>query len=1212
MPLIGPRQNYTFRGGTTYLIWPPTSQGSAIDLYGSTTIEGGTVIKLYFGTPVEIGVYHNLSGFAHTGLIMHGSLNCQTALYRPATLTSIDDDSQGEFIYVFDANGNPIPQLCSSGNPETAPLDTVYLNLDDAHSENSISITNLRFFYADQAVTTPTNTGVLQVWDSQFYACNSGVNSRLPGGCSTNQLHNVLFAKCNFAVAAQNACAEVDAEQITADVLSFCDPEFIPSRLCMTNCIIWGDIGDGAVIATTNVANPSACPFQSANDGNYYLPAGSPYRSNGTVNVSPGMLVDLAHKTTYAPISFPTNMTISGQLTLFPQAARYTGGSPDLGYYYDPLDYTVADMVVQGGTITVLRGTAIGFRNDFVAGFNMADNSLFTSQGTPTQPVTFTDNTLVQEGPFAPGEVYNQYLSPYLGFTYYGGPAFFVPNPNKNDTQDAAPELDFRFCNFYMTQDDFGVAAGSSLGEYGGFGFSYASSVVWNMQDCSVCGGQLVLGNQTGSTGNPPGSVSWVNNLFDHTFILLQPSYGNESTPCVDLPFQAFNNLFKEGVLALDPITTTQGYWQLQNNLFDMEGFSQTSQSLDYDYNGWWTNFGSYNPLVGPVSGQLSSTTTSDGTTNGLNDQYLTNPPSYQAGPFGNYYMAQNTLLATNGSTTADQLGLYHYTTATNQAAQSNSVVDIGLHYLAASYSTNGWVPLDTDGDGIPDYVENWHGDGNYSIHTDSETDWRNPMTDGVNYDPHNAIYLNIDLVGDGLTGAMNQWLGTSPLLADNPFNLAVLLPSNTLSGVVDIPFALGPVANTNLIIILTVNGVEANTSVDQTNGVAEWDTTLVSNGVYEVAIELGSGDDPDGVTTIASSKIAYVQNAICFPNFLPLAGSTLFIQPQTIFTNGTWTMDIYDDESNLFESLNGQVDANGFCDDPVTSQPGISVSILDDQNNPLPSTYYTLAFTVTGPAGGSGGSSGGGNGGFGAEATKQIWVETGWGLGSWIVECQSAQISYPGALADMMHSVTEKIEGSGFYQENSLPILGTTEQVNGITSPLFLDNPTEWADFIGWLQDTRARNLFYFGHYIEKTMEIGGGADGDITNLTSILHNYHVSQGYTFAHPYGFVFMDGCNTGNGNLCESFGIPKSTKSVATMNAAGLNPRAFVGWNNLQWDAFAGSMDSQHALYIQEFFNLWPRIDPDTGQPYTLRACFENGKPSIISKLLMLYNITLLS
>lgn len=866
LPLSGPRQNYTFAGGTTYLICSPTPQGSAVDLYGSTTIEGGAVIKFDFGTPIAVGAYQNVPGSANTGLIVHGSLNCQTGPYRPATLTSVDDDSQGELLWVSDGGGIAIPQLSSTGNPVTVAPGTVYLNLDDAHSANPISITNLRFFYADQAVTTPTNSGVLQVWDSQFYGCNSGVNSRLPTGCSTNQLHNVLFAACDFAVAAQNSCVEVDAEQVTADVFSFCDPEFPPSRLCMTNCIVVGAIGEGPVISTQHVANPPAWPFQSANDGNYYLPPGSQYRSNGTTNISPGMLVDLAHKTTYAPITFPTNMTISGQLTLFPQAARYTGGAPDLGYYYDPLDYTIADMVVQGGTITVLRGTAIGFRNDYICGFILEDNSLFTSQGTPTQPITFTDNTLVQEGAFAPGQVYNQYYIPLLspnGLTFYGGPAFFVPAPYQSDTQDAAPQLNMRFCNFYMTPGDFGVAAGYSAPDRWGdqFPFSSASSVVWNMQDCGVYGGQIVLGKAPNSTGNPPGSVSWINNLLEETLILLEPGFDRGSAPYVDLPFQAYNNLFKGGVLALDSITTSQGNWQFQNNLFDMEDFSQNTsegQTLDYDYNGWWTNSGSFNLLCqGSIAGQLTPTQTGDGS----NDQILTNPPPYQSGPFGNYYMAQNTVLTNHGSTTADQLGLYHYTTATNQAAQSNSIVDIGLHYLAASYSSNGWVPLDTDGDGIPDYVEDSLGNG--ATGSDAialgETDWLKSMTDGVNYDPSNAVYLDIDLSGDGLVGRVKAALGMSPFDVSNPLVLTQVITGQEP----DIATFELPISYVLLTNIGSVNlqmnslGVTLDACQPATNGhcLLVWDTTYdppylhylqpqltIYKGTSDTAIVSGTG----------------------------------------------------------------------------------------------------------------------------------------------------------------------------------------------------------------------------------------------------------------------------------------------------------------------------------------------------------------------------------
>jgi len=48
------------------------------------------------------------------------------------------------------------------------------------------------------------------------------------GACarSTNGLHNVLFADCDLALLQQSSYAEVDAEQVTADVDSFCDPEY--------------------------------------------------------------------------------------------------------------------------------------------------------------------------------------------------------------------------------------------------------------------------------------------------------------------------------------------------------------------------------------------------------------------------------------------------------------------------------------------------------------------------------------------------------------------------------------------------------------------------------------------------------------------------------------------------------------------------------------------------------------------------------------------------------------------------------------------------------------------------------------------------------------------------------------------------------------------------------------------------------------------------
>jgi hypothetical protein len=1206
MPVIGPRQDYVFKGNTTYCIGDPYFNmvgglDGLVDLYGNTTIEGGAVIKfdLYVSTNV--------------GLIVHGSLNCNTQPYHPATLTLAADDSQGEFIF-------------SDGIWTPAPLGSTYLNLDDAHPANSLSISNLRFFYADQAVTTPTNNGILQVWDCQFCDCDSCVNSRLPGGCSTNQLHNVLFSDCNFAVAAQNDCAEVDAEQVTANVLSFCDTEFFPSRLCMTNCIVVGTIGEGPVVSTLDVANPSTWPFQSANDGNYYLPLGSPYRSNGTVNISQPMLAELAHKTTYAPISFPANMTISGQLTLFPQAARYTGGSPDLGYAYDPLDYTMADMVVQGGTITVLRGTAIGFRNDDLAGVYLEDNSLFTSQGTPTQPIVFTDNTLVQDGPFAPGRVYNQYLSSWMpGFEAYGGPAFFVPLPTPNDNLDAAPQVNMRFCNFFMTQDDFGMEAGYSQLSDGGNPYSFSSSVVWNMQDCSVYGGQIVLGDQDGSTNNPPGSVSWLNNLFEETLILLQPSYDSGSNPSyVDLPFQADNNLFKGGILALDPITTSQGSWQLQNNLFDMEDFWQnTNQPLNYNYNGWWTNSGGNNMLLGSLAAQLTSTQSGDGS----NDRFLTNPPPYQIGPFGNYYMSSNTILAIAGSTSATNLGLYHYTTTTNQTIQGTSIVDIGLHYLAASYSVNGWVPLDTDGDGIPDYVEDSLGIGatGSAAVALGETDWLNPMTDGVNYDPSNSVYLNVDLAGNGLTGAMDQWLGISALQPDSPLQFPASSGTMIVSNTLTFDLSIDPNIDTNTaIFLLTIDGVTMNAEVYETNyhWIAQWDSTEVSNGIHEINFEVQQTEDDN--PTVVSSTLVNARNIISFPYFIPIAGGVIYVAPQTIYTNGTWQMEIYDDESNLFASLNGQVDANGFCDDPVTSQPGISVNNLDRQNNQLPSTYYTIQLAVY-PSTNACNSASGGSSGSPMQATKQLGtdVANAWQFypGQWIVTYQAQfapgttpDTSMVGCLAVLIDCITN----SGTWNANS--IIGSP-LVSGGIMPFVLGNygHQDWSmppynGSVRWnmlatqylpshTTGQDALNLYYFGHF-DKNNNLGGTSVQSWAISQDRLQNQILLNGPSMPwqvnhHPYRFVFIDGCNSGKRNLCLAFGIPNEETTMLAMQTQKLQPRAFVGWKNYKVSKLGSNggltYDIWHLQYIAYFFSLWANgTSPTTHGPYRLNEALNNA------------------
>jgi hypothetical protein len=86
-------------------------------------------------------------------------------------------------------------------------------------------------------------------------------------------------------------------------------------------------------------------------------------------------------------------------------------------------------------------------------------------------------------------------------------------------------------------------------------------------------------------------------------------------------------------------------------------------------------------------------------------------------GPLGGYYQATNSTLLTNGSTLAANLGLYHYTVLTNEAVEGTNIVSRGYHYVA---ETNG-LPIDTNGDAIPDYLADANGNG---VVDSGEIDW--------------------------------------------------------------------------------------------------------------------------------------------------------------------------------------------------------------------------------------------------------------------------------------------------------------------------------------------------------------------------------------------------------------------------------------------------------------------------------------------------------
>jgi hypothetical protein len=224
----------------------------------------------------------------------------------------------------------------------------------------------------------------------------------------------------------------------------------------------------------------------------------------------------------------------------------------------------------------------------------------------------------------------------------------------------------FRFTEFAVLAQDTDHIRGDETG--GG---------TFLIRDCQFAGGR-------NNSAYP--DVYYTNCLFRRV--------NNELTPTDNYISASYDGcLFRGGrlYLANDGGFVTA---ELHNNLFDETLVETNWVDTVNSHNAYTTNVARLTPF------SSSSVVLS-----------LTNIP-FVAGPLGNYYLPTNgvaTNLFNAGSTNAHLLGFYHYTTTTNQAKEGTSWLDIGFHYIAVNASGQ---PIDTDADGLPDYLEDANGDG--------------------------------------------------------------------------------------------------------------------------------------------------------------------------------------------------------------------------------------------------------------------------------------------------------------------------------------------------------------------------------------------------------------------------------------------------------------------------------------------------------------------
>ena len=519
---------------------------------------------------------------------------------------------------------------------------------------------NVHFRYADTAIWSDGSYTDNYYRNLQFIHCNNAFG----GNGNTNFLRNVLAYDTDTLFTGQSGDPiRIEVEHLTVNGCNRLSRDLSLGGYCtlaITNSLLVALTNWGEFTITTNCVEtpPSATGvFQTAGAGAHYLADTNSYRNSGTTNISSELRLSLRNKTTYPPTVFAATVYTNNR-SFRKLVLRDDDSSPDLGYHYDPLDYILGDAVIRNATLTASNGVSIGFFavNESWGAVTLGNGGYFKSFGTPDKLNNLVWYNTVQEQAntnFTKGE----FIQDTFGIGEYETPS----------------QVEFHFSRFSRLADGW-----YHLGR-GDINWMWGPTV----QNCEIYSGAI----SAVATGFGVGWGDFIalidGNLF-HRSLLEVYAFDNEFGATVN------QNTFYGSSLDLWNDAGGNFWLEVHNNLFDQATILQNGVASTHDHNVYWDCSTNLYPI-------------------GTGDLFLTNAIAYETGTLGDWYIPTNCPIRNAGSTTANLLGLYHFTTTTNQVKETNSVVDIGFHYAATDLDG---LPLDNDSDGTPDYLEDSNGNG--------------------------------------------------------------------------------------------------------------------------------------------------------------------------------------------------------------------------------------------------------------------------------------------------------------------------------------------------------------------------------------------------------------------------------------------------------------------------------------------------------------------
>jgi hypothetical protein len=397
------------------------------------------------------------------------------------------------------------------------------------------------------------------------------------------------------------------------------------------------------------------------------------------------------------------------------------------------------------------------------------------------------------------------------------------------------------------------------------------------------------------------------------------------------------------------------------------------------------------------------------------------------------------------------------------------------------------------------------------------------------------------------------------------------------------------------------------------------WNTPMAFNGNYNMYAEIDYASD----TPVVSVPVTVtVNNVISFPNYASqVFGNQMWIFAQTI-PNAAYQIDLYDENTNYLGSFMDYADGGGYI--------SFIWDLTDGNGHTFDSTNFSGVFTVdtsslssmsssmsanslnasspsfqtasvakktlgsTVRANGVRANGATPNAGSSSASANQLWVrEPAWSPGnSWAIAYSPLN---PNDSVSTYRIQEMMIGGDGGLYGGVVSTLGDY----GLGAPMSPGNVSQSSAFEMADTNSRAQFLSYLPGNYRHCYFFGHGSPTAFGTQGAVITAYDVSRAllnvplswqiqHAALHPYRLVFIDGCQAGAGNLCESFGIPAMTVNTNFFTNLGIESRAFLGFkktisfNPSQWD--------WRALMLGGFFNDW--MTPGGMQ---LRTCVGNAQ-----------------